>query len=69
MESHNDKFRAMRRMYTPLTSPSQVLSFLPLVERATHEFLRKVSASTDGASVIKLLRWCVAASFAQIRVS
>ena len=51
----------MRRMYTPLTSPRQVLSFVPLVERATHELLRKVSASTDGSTVPEHLQWCATA--------
>ena len=49
----------MRRMYTPLNSPRQALSFVPLIERATHEFLRKVSSNTDSSTVMVLLRLCV----------
>lgn len=53
----------MRRMYTPLTSPRQVLSFVPLVEHATHGFLRRLRSATDGSAVMDLLRWCVATPF------
>jgi len=57
MQPYNDALRAMRRMCTPLTSPRQVTSFIPLVEGSTHEFLRKVSTSTDGATIKDFLRW------------
>ena len=63
MESQNETLRAMRRLYTPLTSPRQVISFVPLVEHATQEFLLKMSATTDGSNVMELLRWYVSPYF------
>lgn len=57
LQSRSDRVRAMRRLGVSLTSPRQVLSHVPLVERMTHEFLRKISATQEGHDIRASIQW------------
>ena len=58
LQPHNDAFRTMRRMCAPLMGTHQYLEFVPFIEQATHEFLRRLTTNTDGSAVWDHLHWC-----------
>jgi len=46
-------------MCAPLMGTYQYLAFVPYIERATHEFLRRLSVNTGENSVKDHLHWYV----------